>query len=71
MATKHTSTRAREGAGDDEPIFVLRANDALAETPCATGPPTRSTRACRPAKVQARSRSPTQMNAWPHKKIPD
>ncbi|HVK55886.1 MAG TPA: hypothetical protein VM532_12765 [Burkholderiales bacterium] len=31
MATKHTSTSLKK-AGDDEPIFVLRAQDIMAPT---------------------------------------
>lgn len=70
MATKHTST-CLANAADDEPIFVLRASDALAEEAVRHWAAHALVKGVAPAKVQSALEVADEMRAWPRKKIPD
>lgn len=70
MATKHTSTSLAK-AGDDEPIFVLRATDALAEDAVRHWAAHALYKGVPAAKVQEALEVADAMNRWPDKKIPD
>jgi hypothetical protein len=68
VCTKHTSTCLQK-AKDDEPIFVLRAQDA-------TAPETISrwlnlNPQLPPEKARAAIETIKAMHNWPHRKMPD
>lgn len=70
MATKHTS-KTLANAADDEPIFVLRATDALAEDAVRHWAARALYKGVAPTKVEEALNVADQMKAWPHKKLPD
>jgi hypothetical protein len=70
VATKHNST-ALSRAGDDEPIFVLRAQDVLAPD-LVRGWAERAERAgCAAAKVTEARAIADAMERWPGRRLPD
>jgi hypothetical protein len=70
MATKHDSKTLAK-AGDNEPIFVLRANDALAEDAVRHWAAHALYKGVPAEKVKGALEIADAMNAWPSKKIPD
>lgn len=70
MATKHTSTTLAKAA-DDEPIFVLRANDALAETTVRHWAAVAVVRGVDGQKIKEALDVADAMRDWPRKKLPD
>lgn len=63
MATKLTDTCLAKCA-DDEPIFVLRAQDKLAPSMVRTWAATAAVYKCDPAKVQEAYELADKMDAW-------
>lgn len=70
MATKHTS-KALENAADDEPIFVLRASDELAEHAVRHWAAKAAVAGVPGTKVKDALDVADAMRAWPTKKLPD
>jgi hypothetical protein len=70
MATKHTSS-ALAKAADNEPIFVLRANDELAEQVVRHWAARAAVAGVPGAKVKEALDVADAMRAWPAKKLPD
>jgi hypothetical protein len=70
MATKSTDTCLQKAA-EDEPIFVLRAQDRLAPTIVRDWATLARDHGCAPAKVQEAFRLADQMEQWPTRKYPD
>ncbi len=70
METKHNS-KALANAADDEPIFVLRATDVLAEEAVRHWAAHALYKGVPPAKVQEALGVADAMRAWPTKKLPD
>jgi hypothetical protein len=70
MATKHTSETLAKAA-DDEPIFVLRANDEIAETTVRHWAAVAIVRGVDGAKVLQALEVADAMRDWPRKKLPD
>jgi hypothetical protein len=70
VATKHNSISLSK-AQDDEPIFVLRAQDRLAPD-LVRGWAAQAERAgCPAAKVQEARAVAEAMERWPARKLPD
>lgn len=70
MSTKHDS-KCLINAGDDEPIFVLRAQDVLAPLMVRTWAELARERGTPEAKVQAALDTAKQMQEWHTRKVPD
>jgi len=70
MATKHTDT-CLEKAADDEPIFVLRAQDMLAPGTVRFWAERAAANGCPPEKVQEAYALAERMEQWPTRKTPD
>lgn len=58
-------------AADDEPVFVLRAQDACAPTHVRDWAEHAELRGCDPAKVAEARALADAMEAWPTRKMPD
>lgn len=70
MATKHNSV-ALGKAADDEPIFVLRAQDALAPEVIRYWAERAEQAGCGPAKVREAQEIARAMERWPARRNPD
>jgi hypothetical protein len=70
MATKHNSI-VLNNAGDDEPIFVLRAQDTLAADLVRQWADTAERAGCATEKVIEARAVAEAMDAWPTRKLPD
>ena len=70
MATKHDSTCLAKAA-DDEPIFVLRATDILAEDAVRHWAAHALYKGVPATKVQDALDVADAMREWPRKKLPD
>lgn len=73
MSTKHNS-RCLDNAADDEPIFVLRAQDALAQLVVDYWADQAERLNCSPAKVQEARQVASDMRVWAvrnERKLPD
>jgi hypothetical protein len=58
-------------AADDEPVFVLRAQDILAPTHVRDWADHAELRGFNPAKVKAARDTANAMERWPKRKYPD
>jgi hypothetical protein len=70
MATKHNNV-SLDRARDDEPIFVLRAQDRLAPDTVRHWAATAEKAGCGSAKVQEARDLADAMERWPNRKTPD
>ncbi|MEP6916185.1 MAG: hypothetical protein ABJC89_11090 [Acidobacteriota bacterium] len=70
MATKHNSI-VLNNAGDDEPIFVLRAQDQLAADVVRQWADAAERAGCAHEKVVEARAVADVMEAWPTRKLPD
>jgi hypothetical protein len=70
MATKHNSV-ALTRAGDQEPIFVLRAQDMLAPTLVRQWADEAERNGCPKQKVDEARDLAGAMEQWPSRKFPD
>jgi hypothetical protein len=70
MATKHNSI-VLTNARDDEPIFVLRAQDTLAADLVRQWADTAERAGCTAAKVTEARAVADAMETWPTRKLPD
>lgn len=70
MGYKATDTCLQK-VGDDEPIFVLRAQDALAASLVRRWATLAQEHGAGPAKVAEAQALADLMDAWPTKKFPD
>jgi hypothetical protein len=58
-------------AADDEPLFVLRAQDRLAPDVVREWARLAEAHACAPHKVAEARSLADAMERWPHRKLPD
>jgi hypothetical protein len=70
MATKHNSV-SLEKANDNEPIFVLRAQDRLAADAVRHWAERAEQEGATPAKVAEAREIADAMERWPSRKLPD
>jgi hypothetical protein len=70
MATKHNSI-VLNNARDDEPIFVLRAQDSLAADLVRQWASTAERAGCGMEKVAEARAVADAMDRWPTRKLPD
>ena len=70
MATKHNSVSLMK-AKDDEPIFVLRAQDKLAAGVVRQWAEQAAQAGCGNAKVREAREIADAMERWPTRKVPD
>jgi hypothetical protein len=70
MATKHTDSCLQKAA-DDEPIFVLRAQDMLAPGLVRQWANQAKFKGCPPEKVLEAYELADRMERWPTRKLPD
>ena len=70
MATKHNSVSLTK-AKDDEPIFVLRAQDRLAADAVRHWADRAEQSGSTPAKVAEAREIADAMDRWPSRKLPD
>jgi hypothetical protein len=70
MATKHTCSCLKKAA-DDEPIFVLRAQDKLAPAVVQYWIDLARSQGTPEPTLQEAERCMASMEAWPTKKVPD
>lgn len=70
MATKHTDTCLQKAA-DDEPIFVLRAQDRLAPAVVRMWCEMAELMGVAPEKTREARNLAIRMEAWPTRKYPD
>jgi hypothetical protein len=70
MATKHNNPYLAKVA-DDEPIFVLRAQDQLAPALVRAWADFAEMSGCPDEKVAEARLCANQMQAWPRRKYPD
>ena len=70
MATKHNSVSLMK-AEDDEPIFVLRAQDVLAAGVVRAWAEQAARAGCGDAKVHEAREIADAMERWPIRKVPD
>lgn len=70
MATKKNDP-CLDKAGDDEPIFVLRAQDKLAPALVRQWADQAAANGCPEPKVQDARQLADRMESWPVRKMPD
>jgi hypothetical protein len=70
VATKHNSI-SLDKAKDDEPIFVLRAQDLLAPDVVRGWADVAERAGCSPAKVTEAREIADAMERWPARRMPD
>jgi len=70
MAYKHNDQCLKK-AGDDEPIFVLRAQDKLAPDIVRAWAITAEAHGCHPDKLREAYELAEAMEQWPIRKYPD
>jgi hypothetical protein len=70
MATKHTD-QCLAKAADDEPIFILRAQDKLAPDLVRAWAIRAEAHGCPPAKLREAYELAEAMERWPTRKYPD
>jgi hypothetical protein len=58
-------------ASDNEPVFVLRAQDVTSPQVVREWARLAALNGCTPAKVEAALATATAMEQWPHRKQPD
>lgn len=72
---KASEERAGKGclgkAADDEPVFVLRAQDKLAPAIISVWVEWAKEYGCPKEKLDEAVRTATEMKEWPHRKFPD
>lgn len=71
MATKKHGCSCYDKAADDEPIFVLRAQDRLAPLVVELWAELAAKFGVSPEKQQEAFRCADQMRHWPNRKLPD
>jgi len=78
MATKKETLEAAlrgEGclgkAADDEPVFVIRAQDMFSEGTIWSWTSRAAKENCNPQKIEEALQTAAAMAKWPHKKLPD
>ena len=71
MSTKRKGDSCYDKAGEDEPIFVLRAQDALASRVVRYWASLARDHNCPGEKVDEALNLADDIDRWPDKKIPD